>query len=254
MEKVSLDDLPTIRDVPTVTAAQMAEVDRATIDEVGIAIEMLMENAARQIAAAARSYLGGVAGRRIIALAGRGNNGGDAVGAARVLRGWGADARVVLAAQRADLRAAPARQRDVFQALGGLVAEANEENASAVGETLAEAELVIDGLLGYSVRGAPRGVLGELIRAANRSAAPILAVDLPSGLHPDTGEPLGVASRAACTVTLALPKTGLLEARSRALVGELLLADIGIPPLVYERFAIDARRVFETGDLLRILS
>ncbi len=253
MGKVSLDDLPEIRGVPTLTAAQMAEADRATIQEIGIPVRTLMENASRQIAAGTRAFLGEVAARRIIAIAGRGNNGGDALGAARVLRGWGADARVVLAGQAAELREAPAQQHGLFVRTGGIVAEANEENAAAVGETLAEADLVIDGLLGYSARGAPRGLLGELVRAANRSGAPILAVDLPSGLHPDTGEPLGVAIRAACTVTLALPKTGLLEPRSRALVGELLLADIGIPASVYDRFGIDAKGVFGAGDLVRIL-
>jgi len=90
------------------------------------------------------------------------------------------------------------------------------------------------------------------IRALN-PRVPILAIDLPSGLHPDTGLPLGVTIRAAATVTLALPKVGLVTTPSRALVGELLLADIGIPASVYERFGIDARRCFVSGDLVRVL-
>ena len=116
------------------------------------------------------------------------------------------------------------------------------------------ADLVIDGLLGYSVRGAPRDPIADLIRAANSSATPILAVDIPSGLDPDTGTGTGtdVAIHAKATVTLALPKTGLLATGARGAVGELLLADIGIPHLAFARVGIDTRRLFVDGDLVRI--
>ena len=101
--------------------------------------------------------------------------------------------------------------------------------------------------------GPPRDAVADLIRAANASRLPILAVDLPSGLQPDTGEPLGVTIRAALTVTLALPKRGLIATRSRALVGELLLADIGIPPQAFDRLRIETRGIFVSGDLVRII-
>ena len=104
-----LDDLPAIRSVPVVTAAQMAEADRVASEELGIALAVLMENASRQVAAAARALLGSVEEKRVIALAGSGNNGGDALGAARHLLGWGADARVALSG-------APDRLRDLARA------------------------------------------------------------------------------------------------------------------------------------------
>src|SRR2546425_12661638 len=92
-----VEGLPLVR-VPAITAAQMAEVDRAAVEEYGIHLEMLMENASRAIALAARVCLGGsVAGRRIVAPAGPGKNGGDAVGATRHLLDWGAAARGRLA-------------------------------------------------------------------------------------------------------------------------------------------------------------
>ena len=241
-----LDDLPAISDVPSVTAAQMAEVDRVAIEELGIRLEMLMENASGGIAAACRALLGDVEGRRIVCLAGSGNNGGDAVGAARRLQGWGADVRCVLAVPPERLAGTARLQYEIARRIGVPVASANEARLDA-------AELLVDGLLGYSVRGAPRGDVELLIRDADRSRVPILAIDLPSGLHPDTGLPLGVTIRAAATVTLALPKVGLVTTPSRALVGELLLADIGIPASVYERFGIDARRCFVSGDLVRVL-
>ncbi len=240
---MTLDDLPALRDVPSATASQMADADRIASDELGIALEMLMENASHQIASAARASLGDVAGRRIVAVSGSGNNGGDALGAIRHLLGWGADVSAILSGPVEKLRPLARRQHDILAKLG-----------VPIGSTeLAGADLIVDGLLGYGVSGPPRGSTADLIRAANASRVPILAVDLPSGLHPDTGEPLGIAIRAALTVTLALPKRGLLETRSRGLVGELLLADIGIPARAYERLGIDARGVFVQGDLVRII-
>jgi len=244
---VTIDDLPAVSGMPMVTAAQMAEVDRIAVEELGVSIEMLMENAARQIALACRAVLGSVDGRRIVCLAGTGNNGGDALAAARRLHGWGADVRCVLSADRERLHGdLNKRQHDVARRIGVDVATADAAR-------LDDADLIVDGLLGYSVRGAPRGATEALIRDADRSRVPIVSIDLPSGLDPDTGEPLGIAVRAAVTVTLALPKQGLLRTASRNLVGELLVADIGIPHAAYERFGIDARRCFVDGDLVRTI-
>ncbi len=236
------DDLPTLGDVPAATAAQMAEADRIASEELGIPLELLMENASHQIAVAARTFLGGVAGKRIVAFAGSGNNGGDALGGLRHLSGWGANVGVVLSGPAERLRPLARRQHDILANLG-------VPRDAAVDD----ADLVIDGLLGYSVAGPPRDAVADLIRAANASRLPVLAVDIPSGLHPDTGEPLGVTIRAALTVTLALPKRGLVATRSRALVGELLLADIGIPPQAFDRLRIETRGLFERGDLVRII-
>lgn len=220
----------------------MADADRIASEELRIPLELLMENASHQIAVAARLFLGGVAGKRVVAVVGSGNNGGDAMGALRHLSGWGADVSAVLSGPADSLRPLARRQHDILVALG-------VSRGSAVGD----ADLVIDGLLGYSAAGPPRDSVADLIRAANAPGLPILAVDLPSGLHPDTGEPLGVTIRAALTVTLALPKRGLMATRSHALVGDLLLADIGIPPQAFDRLTIETRGLFERGDLVRII-
>jgi NAD(P)H-hydrate epimerase len=251
-----LETLPLAHGVPTISAAQMAEVDRIATDEYGLAVEMLMENASRQTASAARACFGGtVAGKRIVVLAGACNNGGDALGAARHLLNWGALVTCVLAAPPERLREPARRQLDVLASIDAAVSarsSADEATAAQADEELGGADLILDGLLGYSVRGPPRDRLAALMQMANRSSVPILAVDLPSGLHPDTGEPLGIAIRAAATVTLALPKVGLLLERARPLTGALLLADIGIPPGVYARFGIDASAVYHAGDLVRL--
>lgn len=249
---MSLNELPAIRDVPTVTASQMADVDRVAIHEYGIAIEMLMENASAAVATAARALLDDVEGKRIVCLAGSGNNGGDALGAGRRIHGWGGEVSCAMSAPPARLGPATRAQYEILRKLGIAVSFPNA-SGHGVRSDLATADLVVDGLLGYSIRGAAYGRIEELIREANRSRAPILAIDLPSGLDPDTGEPLGMAIRAACTVTLALPKAGIVRGPARSLVGELLLADIGIPAAAYERFGIDARRCFVSGELVRVL-
>ena len=238
----SFDSLPTLRTVPSATAAQMGEADRIASEQLGIPLEVLMENASHQIAVAARLLLGSVAKKRIVALVGSGNNGGDAMGALRHLSGWGADVTAVLSGPVEKLRPLARRQHDILVALGVW-------REGAVGD----GDVVIDGLLGYSAAGPPRDTVADLIRAANATHLPILAVDLPSGMHPDTGETLGEAIRAAITVTLALPKRGLMATRSHALVGDLLLADIGIPPEAFDRLAIETRGLFESGDLVRII-
>lgn len=249
---VTFDDLPALRAVPSVTAAQMATVDRVTIEELLIPVEVLMENAGRQVAAAARALLGGrVAGKRVIALVGAGNNGGDAAVALRHLVNWGA--RVC-----AEVAAPQDRVRDTTRLQTTRLLLATTWEAAIVHEAWQkgvrdfDADLIVDGLLGYSARGAPRETIAKLIDVANASNVPILAVDLPSGIEPDTGAAPGVAIHAAATVTLALPKLGLLDPRAHECVGELVLADIGIPHAACARVGVDTWRLFEQGDLVRV--
>ena len=250
---MTFDDLPTLRAVPTVTAAQMAEVDRITAQDLHIPVEILMEDASRQIAVAARAFLGGsVSGKRIVGLVGTGNNGGDTAGALRHLVSWGA--RVA-----AEVAAPQERVHEITRAQIGrlLLVTASPVTvvhyASQSGARDLEADLILDGLLGYSARGAPRGTVATLIDVANASTRPILAIDLPSGIDPDSGAVPGPAIRAAATVTLALPKTGLLRPEASPYVGTLLLADVGIPHAAFSRIGVNTSRLFERGDLVRIL-
>jgi len=211
-----------------------------------------MENASRQIAAAARAFLGGtVAGKRVIGLVGTGNNGGDAAGALRHLLNWGARVSAEITGPEDRMRETTRRQ--LTRILLTATAEtAIVHDASLEGVRDLAADLLIDGLIGYSARGVPRTPIAALIDAANASHLPILAVDLPSGIDPDSGAAPGTAIRAATTVTLALPKAGLLATRAREYVGDLVLADIAIPHAAFERIGIDTWRLFERGDLVRV--
>src|SRR5919202_1902820 len=154
----ALRDLPVVA-APALTAAQMAEVDRAAAEEYAIPLEILMENASRGVALAARAFLdGSVAKRRIVALAGPGNNGGDALAAARHLRNWGADVTCVLAQPADRLRPLARRQ---FEMLAAVRARFSDPAAATFGG----ADLLLDGLLGYSVSGPPRGQVASLIQS-----------------------------------------------------------------------------------------
>ena len=249
---MTFDDLPRVRAVPSVTAAQMAEVDRVTIEELHIPVDVLMESAGRQIAAAARAFLGGsVAGKRVIGLVGSGNNGGDAVVALRHLANWGA--RVCAEVAAPGVRVGQITHRQINRLLLATTADlAIVHDASQRGLRDLDAELLLDGLLGYSVQGAPREAIAVVIEAANASRLPTLAVDLPSGIDPDTGAAPGVAIHATSTVTLALPKSGLMTLEAHGYVGDLLLADIAVPHAAFARVGVDTRRVFEQGDLVRV--
>jgi len=250
---VTIGDLPAVRDVPSVTAAQMAEIDRIAVDDLDVPVDVLMENASRQIAAAARAFLGGgVAGKRVIGLVGTGNNGGDAAGALRHLLNWGARVCAEFIGPRERVRDATRLQLSRI-VLATTPDVAIVHDASQRGFRDLEADLLIDGFLGYSAHGAPREPVAGLIAAANASRVAILAVDLPSGIDPDSGVVAGTAIRAAATVTLALPKPGLLARAAHEYVGALLLADIAIPHVAFGRIGVDTRRLFERGDLLRVV-
>lgn len=226
------------------TAKEMAQADRQAIEVYGIDVLALMENAGVATAHMARWMLGGVVqGSGICCLVGKGNNGGDGLVAARHLHDWGADVRVVLAGERSDLRDVPARQIAVVDKMGIPILRPDAE--------FGDARLLVDGLLGYGASGSPREPAAGIIRRANASQIPTLAVDIPSGLDATTGEPGDPTVVAKVTVTFGLPKTGFLNPRARRHVGELYLADISMPSQVYRAFSV-GKGLFAKETLLRI--
>ena len=233
--------------VPPVTAAQMREVDRMMVEDFGVSVLQMMENAGRALAELTRIQLSAVGRRHVVVLAGRGGNGGGGMAAARRLAIWGADARVVLAHPHEALADAPLHQLESLRAIGVPIYQ-----PEAAGSLIHEADVVLDALLGYSVEGSPREPEAALIRTANSHAVPILALDLPSGLDPDTGMPHDPTIRATRTLTLALPKVGLLRPEAASSVGELWLADISVSGRAYAGFGISPGPIFAESDLIRI--
>jgi NAD(P)H-hydrate epimerase len=228
----------------------MSQVDRLMAAEFGVDTLQLMELAGQAVAAWARErFLGGDArGKRVLVLAGSGGNGGDGMVAARLLHAWGAHPAVWLSHGRDRLRDAAGRQARSLAALGVPLHEADEDDDVP----LPPADLVIDALLGFGLSGPPAGPAARLIAAANAHPAPTLAIDLPSGLAASSGEPYDPCIRAAATLTLALPKTGLLAPAALPFTGELAVADIGIPPEVYARVGVKALPLFAERSIVHV--
>lgn len=202
--------------VLAVSEAQMREVDRVAIEHTGPNLFQMMENAGRNVAISAIRNMGRD-GRSVVVLAGTGGNGGGGIAAARHLANRGVDVRVAVTSPDG-LGDVPRQQLDVAQMSGARVIGIESLN------TEPPPALVIDAVIGYSLRGAPNGAARQLIEWANAVDAPVLSLDVPSGVHATTGETPGVHVRANTTMTLALPKRGLVAEAA----GELALGDIGI--------------------------
>ncbi|MHB1063033.1 MAG: NAD(P)H-hydrate epimerase [Georgenia sp.] len=213
--------------VPAITTAQMREVDRVAIQEVGPNLYQMMENAGRNLAELCAESLGeDWDGRPIVVASGTGGNGGGGLCAARHLVNHGGDVTVVVT-EPARLTGVPADQFALFRAAGGRVVDADD-----IGSL--RPELVLDAVLGYSLAGAPRDAAAALIDWMIGAQAPVLSLDVPSGIDATSGTAPGVFVRASTTMTLALPKSGLDGVE----VGRLYVADIGIPREVYRRVGV----------------
>ncbi|MFN2398144.1 MAG: NAD(P)H-hydrate epimerase [Gemmatimonadaceae bacterium] len=236
-------------ELPWLSVAQMVEVDRAMVDDYQILLMQMMELAGRHLASLARSRFLSDAGPEasVVILAGPGGNGGGALVCARRLAGWDVPVTVLTVTPDEGFTLVPRHQMRILRRLDVAISEPED--------TLpAQPALIVDGLISYSLRGAPRGRAAELIRWANNASAPVLSLYVPSGLEASSGEPFDPAIRASATMTLALPKQGLGTARAAPHVGELYLADIGVPRQLYRRAPLNLSvpDVFAGGELVRL--
>lgn len=239
-------------DIPYVTTDQMREVDRAMIEDYHIELMQMMENAGRNLAHLARNRFmdGDPRAKTVVVLAGTGGNGGGALVCARRLCNYGATVRVVLTKPDKEFTLIPAHQLDILRRMGVDIATAD----SLETKVHSDAAVIIDGVIGYSLKGAPRGEAASMIAWANAHEAPILALDAPSGVDTTTGTVFEPAIKATATMTLALPKEGLRAAGVAEQVGELYLADISVPPALYASPALNlaVTSIFAHSDIVRL--
>lgn len=213
---------------------EVRAVDRWAIEAVGVPGVVLMENAGRSCAERAREELRGVAEPRVCVFCGTGNNGGDGYVIARHLRNVGVKVAVAVCGDRAKIRGDARTNLDILERLGcaaEVLRPDGPDPAAAVRALAGGANLVVDALFGTGLQGPLRAEYRTLVEAINALGVPILAVDIPSGLDCDTGEPLGTAIRAACTVTFVAVKRGFVAgAQARQYTGDLYVASIGVEP------------------------
>ena len=163
--------------------------------------------------------------------------------AARHLHNWGADVVVNVLSPQKQLKDVPAHQFQILKEMG------ISENETI---DLHSVDLIIDALIGYGLTGDPRGMIADWIRRVNEAGRPVLALDTPSGLNTTTGAPGNPCIRATATMTLALPKTGLITPEASAFIGDLYLADISVPPELYARLGIEISPIFTHDTIVKI--
>jgi NAD(P)H-hydrate epimerase len=212
-----------------VTSTEMRIIDRNSAAW-GVASLQLMEAAGKSVAEEVRRRLGGdVKGKKVVVFAGAGGNAGDGLTAARYLASWGARVTVYLLSRPEELRDETLQEYKAVEAMD-LSVDVRVIRDPAEIPSRVEADVVVDALLGIGVRGRVRTIYARAIEAINSSKALRVAVDLPSGLDPDTGRPLGPVVKAHVTVTFHKPKKGLLSDEAKSYVGDLVVANIGVPP------------------------
>ena len=223
-----------------VTSGEMRELERRA-SEIGLPSEALMENAGLAIAQEVQGQLGSTAQQQIIVLVGPGNNGGDGLVAARHLHDWGARVYIYLCAERGDddLNYVIARERGIpcNKAI-------NDKDLVNLENMLSSSDAVIDALFGTGKLRPIEGIYKEVLTRVRevKEAQPglkVIALDLPSGLDADTGAIDQSCVAADLTVTLGYPKLGLFSFPGRDLVGQLVIADIGIPPNLTQGIATE---------------
>ena len=217
-----------------VTAAEMRKIDQDTIKGIGIPGIVLMETAGSEIVRAIDCHYPDA--QRIGILVGKGNNGGDGLVIARQLAHAGRDAHIFLVSPSDSFTGEARTNLEIANNLGLHIEEVLGDVSTPIKSH--RCELLIDAIFGTGLHSDVREPISTIINKINKLSIPILAVDLPSGLDADTGNPLGTCVKADRTVTIGLPKRGLLLHPGAELAGNLEIVDIGFP-----RQVIDAQNI-----------
>lgn len=229
-------------DAATVSSAQVREADAQALERDGIEALQLMEIAGWQVARFVDEFLDGAAGKRVVVLAGSGNNGGDALCAARFLYQRGASVSASIVHPR-DAGSLAAHHGNTIQQLGIPIDDASKGIDQA-------ADVIVDGLFGTGVHPPLRQPAPLIIQAINSSPAAVVTIDVPSGMDADDATGAQDAVQAEATVTLAAPKAGLIKTPAS---GRIFLADIGMPLDLFSTAGEALRAIFRKGDLVELL-
>ena len=242
-----------LAEVPNLEPGQMRDLQRIAQEDYALDILMMTENAGRSAAVLALAMLGGRGrGQKVVILAGGGNKGAAGLCAARHLTNYGVNVEPVFGEVESEMSVIARRQVQILRSAGILHPGDEETSEITLEDHLDAADLVIDALVGYGAQGPPAGMAAAITQLALTAKRPILALDMPTGVSAATGEAFDPAIRASTTLALDLPKAGMKEAASRPYVGELYLADLGVPRAVHERMGIKLNGLFAEGPIVRL--
>jgi len=218
------------------TAAQMREIDRQAIEELGLPGLVLMENAGREVANLILNELEIDPDWPVLVIAGKGNNGGDGLVAARHLVNQGATCEVLLLGRQDEVRGEALINLEIARKIGIKITEVPTETLwDKNRHLLKESTVIIDAMFGTGLSNPLTGLMARVVGDINNSGALVVSVDIPSGLSADSFEVIGPTVKADFTVTMASPKIAHIFPPAEDYVGELYLADIGVPPSLFER-------------------
>lgn len=226
-----------------VTAEQMRALDRRTIEQWGLPGMVLMENAGRAVVQVVAELLDEVGYGTVVVVAGKGNNGGDGFVVARWLHWAGVEVEVCLLPAGEELSGDAATNYRFAARAGVTIFEGADRDV--LDARLDRAALIVDGVLGTGITGEVRGAAAAAIAAINAAPAPVVAIDIPSGVHADTGAILGDAVWAHTTVTFALPKVGLYQYPGRERCGRIVVAPIGMARALVEDDTLNTNLTLE---------
>ncbi len=236
-----------------VTAQEMRQLDRLTIEKYGVPSLTLMERAGEGVVKALLDRFRTALKGGVLVVAGKGNNGGDGLVVARHLKKKRIPCEVVLLARKDDLSHDAAKNLRAYLKAKGKVIEATAESLPLLlRQMLKGKRLLVDAILGTGLKEEVRGLYADAIRIMEASGLPIVAVDIPSGLDADRGRPLGVSTRAQMTVTFGYPKLGQVAYPGRSFVGDLVVVDIGIHPKAVEE-VVPQTGLLEEKDVRRLI-
>ncbi|MGM9525260.1 MAG: NAD(P)H-hydrate epimerase, partial [Peptococcaceae bacterium] len=224
-----------------VTAEQMRQVDRKTIEELGIPEMVLMENAGKAVVEFLQEQFADLQKKSITVIAGAGNNGGDALVAARYLHRLGIAVKVFICAER-ELSPSAKQNYEILSRLPVKIYWLDSENSMHLLKvTVNYSDILIDGLLGTGISREVTGRAEQIIDIANRRSCLKVAIDVPSGLNSDNGEIWGRCLKADYTVALAQPKRGQMLNKGIKYCGQLVVKDIGIPEEIYQDMELNCQ-------------
>jgi len=233
-----------------VSANEMQEMDRQTIEDFGIPGRILMENAGREAIRILYDKFPDIINSKVGVIAGRGNNGGDGFVIARYLAQENIDVTVYILAERSMVKGDAAANLNLLPSLKVPIIEVQSEEAFSAHETsMRHQSIWVDAILGTGLKSEVRGYYKKVIEFINHRNKPVLSVDIPSGLNSDTGQSCGACIRAHTTVTFAFAKSGHLIYPGADFTGNLEIVDIGIPPHISEK--VNPRQHLLTPDLIR---
>jgi len=241
--------MSTALELPPISTDLLREVEATALGQ-GLARANIVEAAARAAAALARKLLDNQLGdASVVALVGTGVKAAVALHSLRLLQGFGADCTAVLTSGEREMRPETLAAAQLAEALRIRLLQ---PRSPLVRNAIAEAGLVIDGLIGVGLEGAAREPAATLIRNTNELRTQVLSLEVPTGLDPDSGEPTQPTLKARATLALGLPAQGLFGALAWQFTGELWLCDVGYPLSALDEHELDGDGLFSENELVRL--